>query len=291
MKVIFAFIVLFCNSIIGYTQTLDLRFYPENEIGYEFADKNKIKTYSIIYDNSFVINEKVDFQKLDLIVNKLFPQRYDHGFLVLDWEGKGFESLKDQKNQKEFSYYKKEFISAIEFIKRIRPNVKTGYYGLPFRQYWNINKEFYLKNEALLSIIKKQDFIAPSLYTFYIDKPYEATNIEYITKNVQYSLKIGKKLNKPVYPFVWHRVHKSNRNFGEKLIPVNTFKNTIQKIIDLKYDGIGIKGLFWWHAEEFFYADRHQRKSIAYEYKNVKNAGAYQYSIFQRYFDVIKKYL
>src|SRR5690606_22987991 len=190
----------------------------------EFTSENRLNTYKILNQSLFVTNEKVDYNKLDKILQKKFPTRFTSGILVLNWEGKALDELISQKNIKEFNFYKKQFINALLHVKKKRPNVKVGFYALPFRQYWNIDESFYIKNNALIDILKNQDFLAPSQYVFYIDNGSVKGNLNYIQKNVEYALKLGKQLNKPVYPFVWQRVHPSNKCVGEALIPLNIFE-------------------------------------------------------------------
>lgn len=286
------FLVIYCLlPFFVFSQKIDLRFLTDNDASKGFVKENNLNTYKIYYQQFFVTNEKVDYEKLEKLLEKSFPSKTSSGMLVLDWEGKGMDVLVKQDDKKKLAYYKSEYIKALTYVKKKRPNVKVGFYAIPFRQYWGIGDTFISKNNNLIDIIKKQDFIAPSLYTFYIDTQNLKGNHEYINKNLDYALKLGQQLNKPVYPFIWHRVHPSNKKAGNELIPVDFFKNSIKDILSVKYNGKTIKGLFWWHSEDYSYRTRKSSKVISQEYKNINNIYSYQKNIYQNYYDSFKNNL
>lgn len=285
------FVFLFVPTFLFGQSKIDLRFLGDNEASYEFIRQNNLNTYVIFYEQFFVTDEKVDFKKLGNLLDKNFPSKSSSGFLVLDWEGKGLDVLSKQTDKKKFKKYKEEYIKALDFVKEERPNVKVGYYAIPFRQYWALDDAYISKNENLIDILIKQDFIAPSLYTFYIDKQSEKRNQEYIKKNVEFAIKVGKQLNKPIYPFIWHRVHPSNKNSGNKLVPIDIFRKSINDIISVNYEGRTVNGLFWWHSENYSFLTRKTSKIFTEEYKNINSVKHYQKNMYQSYYNSFKNIL
>lgn len=277
---------------MSFAQSFDLRFFSEQVSGQkQFLQENNLNTYKIFYQQFFLTDNKLDIKKLDALLKKSYPNKNSGGMLVLDWEGKGMDVLTKQNNTKEFNFYVAQFKSALKYVKDLRPNVQVGFYALPFRQYWNINKSYYSKNEKLMSILSMQDFIAPSLYIFYPTERYKSSNKEYVDKNVSFALQIGEKLGKPVYPFIWQRVHPSNRQDGNKLVPIGFFSQTIKDILDTKYQGKGVKGLLWWHSENYSFQTKEKSAALKKEYRSVSNANDYQKKMFQSYYNSIKTYL
>ncbi|WP_367329740.1 hypothetical protein [Sphingobacterium multivorum] len=257
----------------------------------QFVLNNNISTYEIINQGSFVTDEVLDEGRLKKEVIKHFPNIKSEGYGVLDWEGLAMETLVHQKDIKKLDFYIGQFVRALKIVKSMRPLVKWSFYALPFRSYNIFNESFIQKNYRLAEIIKEQDFIAPSLYIFYIDDSAKTANSKYIQKNIKLALEMGQRFGKPVYPFIWQRVHPNNKINGDQLVPIPVFKNEIAEILNVKYNNKKVSGLIWWHAENYFYANRAKSKAYAKEYLDIKDVDSYQRDMFQMYYNSIKNYL
>ncbi|WP_286727585.1 MULTISPECIES: hypothetical protein [Sphingobacterium] len=287
MKKLLIIIILFPF----FCQAQKLLFLQDNVKGQmDFVKKNRLEVYKLINQSQFVTNDQLDEEKLRKEVIRRFPNTSSSGYAVLDWEGKAMDALISQKDEGTFKMYIGEFVRALKIAKKLRPNVKWGFYALPYRQYWNINDTFRNKNYRLVEILKNQDFIEPSLYTFYPEAVSRKSNSEYIHKNISLALELGRKYNKPVYAFIWHRVHPSNKKYSEEQIPLSVFEEEIAQMLS-SYNGYKISGLMWWHSENYSCLNRSKSRVYAKEYEDISDANSYQRAIFQRYFDSIKKYL
>jgi hypothetical protein len=256
----------------------------------DFVIKNEIGVYKIIYENKFVSNDLLDEVKLKKEIIKSFPQSTASGFGVLDWEGHGMQVLTVQDNDKDLRLYISQFVKALKIAKRLRPNVRWAFYALPFREYWNVNTSFKKKNYRIGEIFENQGFIAPSLYIFYPDESSSKRNKEYITNNVEFALELGNMYKKAVYPFIWHRVHPSNRMYGEQLAPISVFSKEVSQILNTSYNGNKVSGLMWWQSENHIYRNRAKSRVFSKEYNNNGDPNTYQKSMFQQYYDSIEQY-
>jgi hypothetical protein len=112
-----------------------------------------------------------------------------------------------------------KYILIIDTMKKERPDLKFGYYGvLPNRDYWspvsNDSKkiaEWNRINNRLQRLSEHVDVVCPSLYTFY-------NNPEGWKKYALENIKQAKKYGKPVYPFIWPQYHG-----GGNVQPTGTF--------------------------------------------------------------------
>jgi len=200
--------------------------------------------------------------------------------------------FKSQTNKQKLQNYIDEFVKSLKYAKQLRPNVKWGFYHLPYLSYWdkatstNAKKAF-----NLADIYRQSDFIAPSLYSFYPDSKHTTNNNSYLKNNLELALKIGKQYHKPVMPFIWHRVHPANKSTGGGLLPMAYFKETVREIANASYQGHKATGIFWWHSESYSFRNQSKDKAVSLEYKSVSDEQTYQYDMFEKYYNGIKEYL
>lgn len=244
--------------------------------------QNKVPIIKIIYQN-FIDpdnDNRVDTDVLRKRITALFPNANDGGYGVIDWEAKGFFD-KLPANDPGFGQLANEYRTAIRTAKKLRPNVKWGFYGLPFRKYMSYNNEWRQRNMSVAPILKEADFIAPSLYAFFPDSLREKDNKDYVEQNVSMALQIGKQLNKPVLPFVWNRWHDGNKQYGLKLIPVDEFQRLIQRILSVDYSGQKVAGVIWWGADQYFYSKK--APAVVNEQARFSSFNAYQSNTINSY--------
>jgi len=150
---------------------------------------------------------------------------------------------KDKEERKENL---RKLIFVIESLRKARPDLQYGYYGVvPQKAYWQIvdpNKQVELYEWQSLNKAAKNDFVPhidaifPSLYTNYNDP--EKWKIFAIKTLIE-----AKGFNKPVYAFLWPRFHDSNQKLKGQYMDVDYWRMELETC--LKYcDGVVI-----WNSE------------------------------------------
>jgi len=200
--------------------------------------------------NQMIVNEDV----LKAEVMRLFPDPNATGMGILDYEGKAFDILTSKlPGDSTYDAALKKFIRAVQVAKETRPKVKWSVYAIPFRNYWNMNKDWESRCLGTVPLLKVCDFITPSLYTFYPDSVAKGGEQTYVHGNIQMALKIGSLTNRPVYPFIWHRLPKLD------LIPKKEFLGHVQRICDENYNGRKINGLIWYGEDVYGYNAKNKK--------------------------------
>ena len=200
--------------------------------------------------NTMSLNEEA----LKKALIKSYPDSLASGYAILDWEGDILSNLTKDSSSAEFKRSFKEFSRAIQVAKTLRPNIKFGFYFLPFTTYWNRKGQWQQPNQQIRALLLQCDVLFPSLYVFYKEgSTAPGDNEAYATENINQILKLAKELNKPVLPFIWHRYHDSNRTIGLQLIPQNDFRSFINALLSANYKGKSIDGLVWWGADNYYY--------------------------------------
>ncbi|MGF7231481.1 hypothetical protein [Arachidicoccus sp.] len=183
----------------------------------------------------------------------LFPSVSGKGIGVLDWEGKAMTALRDPSSSG-YSQAINLFIQAIRIAKKMRPNVRWGYYALPYRTFWGMDDLWRKNNEGLKSILNETDIIFPSVYMLYTDgQVTSGKNRSYISNNISLALRLGQICNKPVMPFVTDRWQPSAKGFANKVIPKTDFVKYISEINKVVYNNHTISGIVWWGSPFYDY--------------------------------------
>lgn len=196
-------------------------------------------------------SDNIDSQKIKKSIEQRYPDVNDSGVCVIDWEGIYYKNLKKlSKTDTAFLYAEQQFLQCIQIMKAARPKLKIGIYGMPFSIYRQrqVNSE---NDISLQRILSQCDFIAPSLYIHYqANQVRESENLNYLKNNLQAALALGSLLNKPVIPFFWHRIHPTNKKFGNTPIPLLEFNNYLDVIAGESYNGKKTSGVFWWEYSQ-----------------------------------------
>ncbi|MBT2622941.1 MULTISPECIES: hyaluronidase [Chryseobacterium] len=281
------------NLDVKQAKNLDLLFLvePDSDSQLKFSKDNNLKTYMIFYQQFFVKDEKFNEEMLRNQIETKFPDVNSTGFAVLDWEGKALKSFQQQKDPGMVDYYKGEFLKAIRFAKKLRPNVKWGFYHLNYLNYSGTIQTFKSQNDNLIPLIKEVDFLAPSLYVYNPGLLHNRGNQNYIKNKLIQALQYGDQYNKPVYPFIWNRTTSKDEGANFSLIPVEYFAQVVELISETSYKNQKAKGVFWWHSEGYSYRNINKLKAVKMEYSKVNNTKDYQYQMFNEYFQSIKKYV
>ncbi|WP_207495318.1 hypothetical protein [Aridibaculum aurantiacum] len=228
-------------------------------------------------------DEIVDSAALVDGITKSFPGVKAKGIGILDWEGKTFDQLKEcPVGSVCFNAAIEKFLTVLRIAKATRPNVRWGFYYIPFTFYWQKDLREPVNNK-LIKLLKQCDILLPSLYDFYPDRNIHQQNENYHKNNMEVVMKLAHQLKKPVYVFIWHRWHNSNAEEGLQAIPTEEFQQHLGWIVNSGYKGKKPNGVIWFSAEKYYY----QQKPSAF--KEVK--GDVQDAldaVFKDYYTIIK---
>lgn len=260
---------------------------------YQFVSANGLDKIYMIGLNDALLD--YDALALERVLNTTIPDKNQSGYAFLDWEGEYFVALKHPTNTLKLTHDQivNRFIFAIQNAKKLRPNIKWTYYGMPLS--WALGVPANWK-EINYALYKELDFLAPSVYLRY-EREIGGERVEgldtkfttnFMVNNLKYSLKLGVELNKPVYAFIWMRY---SEDYYNKLIDLASFTKYVRSIITTSNYGRKADGIIWWNCINFLYERRATCASsvvLLEEFKNVTDINAYQTTLFQKYLDSIK---
>lgn len=208
-----------------------------------YSNKNKLnETFfipmTILYQGELLSGEKhneIDVERLKKIAHNLPKSEIPY---ILDIEVWDVHTLNDTLANENIDKY----ILVIDTMKKERPDLKFGYYGvLPNRDYWSpiTNNPKRLQdwnhiNERLKRLSTHVDVVCPSLYTFYNDPE---GWMKYALENIKRARIYGK----PVYVFLWPQYHNNNLLIGERFLD-NQFWEFELNIANTFADGIIVWG-------------------------------------------------
>ncbi|WP_347158201.1 hypothetical protein [Pontibacter chitinilyticus] len=219
-----------------------------------YFDKKDIEVTNFLAENAISQDNnpyKVDVAKVQKAVTRMFPNKDSGGKLLIDWEKRGvFKALRDYPvTDSKYKIAEAEWQKLIGLIRKMRPRVEIGIYGIPFRAWPSWTVEKYNPDKKYDSFLSLVDFLAPSLYLAFADEEVgRERNLQYIRDNLDVALDYGKRLQKPVYPFFWHRIHDYNKTYGYELMQIDVFAQYIKFISSYSYKGYKASGVYWWEA-------------------------------------------
>jgi len=218
----------------------------------EFAEAGFKKV--IVVAEQYIEGRKegeVDTVKLKLFIEKILPAK-EEAIIVLDWEGPIMDVL-EKGNLKQSQHYTKAanaYNLAYRIVKETRPSSIVGFYRFPIRNYHHRDEAWRSKNRSLEPLLGGFDALFPSVYDFYdTESKAESRDLDYVMDNVKEALQIGERLGKPVYPFVWHRYHPSNKRKSQMLIPIEEFENHVAAVALTELSGKRVEGIVWWGSD------------------------------------------
>jgi hypothetical protein len=234
----------------------------------------------------------LDNEVLKNFVNTRIKNPKDNALIVLDWEGEVMDAVIGGRTKNPVLYDRvaKLMIAAYQTVKTMRPRATIGYYGYPIRNYHSRNEKWRAKNEGLDELFSNFDALFPSLYDFYHDDESatrKARDIGYVNDNTTEAIRMGDCINKPVYPFIWHRYHPSNKKRGWQPIPVDEFREHLKSMLSATVNDHRVDGLVWWGSDWSQFAARNKRKIARKELRGKWEGEAM--IIFPLYYNVIKE--
>lgn len=248
------------QQIFGQNNNFNFYFfenrYSPTELKFINSQQN-FKMYNLFsqgYLESTTNKGHIDLVKVQRSVIANYPSSNASGYLVLDFEGLIYQNLQNYHSSHYlFKSASKEFIDMVRLVKILRPNLKVGIYGLPFKFYFE-NQRKYNEGNKFDLILKETDFIAPSLYVLYSEKEKNSKlNEKFLKENLQVFLDTGKRLNKPVIPFFWYMVNPVNKTYGHEIISKDKLKTQLNIVKNYSIDGKQTDGVFWWDISERYF--------------------------------------
>lgn len=255
------------NSIVNAKPKLYFSFTEYGPYMNNYIQENNLEKVVCINDAQFFGTEPYTYDTKLLIkeIERVLPNTNEKGIAFIDLEGGNLDNIMNMGTQIEsFQKSLKLYVDVIKFAKKFRPNVKWGYYYIPYTTYWNRNAEFYSKLKKIEPLLKECDIFFPSLYNFYEDKDLALENEKYVIENTKEMIKVGQLYKKPVLIFVWHRYHPSNEKLSEESLPEKVFLTHIDRIISTSYQGKKVDGVLWWGADD--YSFRQKSKGVIKEF-------------------------
>lgn len=270
-------IICILFSVSGFSQNFNIytfkgRYNAETE---QYFKNHKIfKRYNLLSLGNVDPKKtgNVDFAVLKKSIEKLYPNNSDEGFLNVDIENEWFKNLKNYNPEdEEYKTASGKFVSILKYIKKLRPNVKLGVYGIPFR--FNYDKQKRANyNKTYSEIFEYCDYISPSLYVSFTEKEKgKDFNYNFLKQNMNLAFSISKKLNKPVIPFFWYMVNINNDKYGGEIIDKQTLRNYVEFIKSYNYDGVKVKGILWWDPSDASFTKLLQKSKTGIRRKHLFN--------------------
>lgn len=243
-------IVLFSILLMGYSflsaQTKKRVYFAMDDI--ELSTVKEIKRLSNVLECKIVYGDFIYPNKSKVLVedvfrkeiNRLFPNSQSSGVGMLDWEGQLYHDLfADKATEEQKINAAKEFVRAVKIAKKIRPNIKWGFYSIPnpLQYHYTEASRKYLK-----MILDECDVVMPS---FYLQSKSETPNRKLFNL---FKFLTDVNINKPIYPIIWDRYSTTDKALNYDLINETVFFNYINQ---LKADS-RFSGIIYWGRDTWF---------------------------------------
>jgi len=189
----------------------------------------------------------IDLKSLEKGINKVIKDTDYSGYVVLNIENKVYQELRS--NSMSHANYHKNInmmVKAVELVKKLRPKAKVMVYNIPFR-FNTKNQKKHSDFDKLYPLLSAVDVFAPSLYIHYDEKQKKPQFFtDYINNNLELSFKYAEKLNKKVYPFIWYRIHPSNKNYGSNIIRSEQYSEYLNLIKNYRFKNKRVEKVIYW---------------------------------------------
>lgn len=298
MKIVFVLVCLLLTTLSAFSQkgnkpkVFHVTDIKSSKLDIYIKNNNVIKIQYLV-DGKYLGNKNdFNFSKSELMkeLERIFPNPNSTGYAYLDIEDPYMDMLlNDNVRSKNFQKAQKLYLDVLSYAKRHRPNVKWGYYGIPFTTYWGRNIEFYSKNNKISSILKAVDVYFPSLYIFYNNLNFTLENSGYLQDNVKEAIKLSNKYNKEVIPFVMSRYHPSNRSKRFEHIESSDFSKYISLILESQETGKIVNGIALWNVDNYFYSINEAAIARDFKKSKAKNFNSFYENYLIKQFELINK--
>ena len=239
--------ILLMSALFGFIDTV---FAESNSLGYKpvfdttgYLNKNKANEslfipMKILYENKLLPmgpNAPIDTEHLTRLALSLPVTKVPY---ILD-----IEAWKVRHDVDDFTASKSidKYILVIDTMKKARPDLKFGYFGLPpvkgpiieTQPSQKLLNEWHHALERSRRLVAHVDVLCPECYTYF-------NNREAWVRYVHLTLKEAKSYGKPIYPFVWSEFMDSTPLRGQ-FIPRDFWKLQLD-LLNKQCDGIIVWG-------------------------------------------------
>lgn len=220
----------------------------------DYFKQNKVYRFYNMLGENYIDPQKqggINEESINKGLNRLYPDTSATGYLIIDIENKVVKDFRDYPlNDPRFLDADFRLKELVSLVKRSRPNLKISLYGLPSRVFYP-NQNKWNDDKKLDQILSLCDFIAPSLYILYPDKEKGTeVNESYIKQNLKTALDYGKRLDKPVIPFIWYAVSPGNKLYGGEVLDKQEVVHQVELVRDFEWGGTKSAGVIWWEPSE-----------------------------------------
>jgi hypothetical protein len=221
----------------------------------EYLANNGFKTGSRVMMESTIVypddKSRVNLESVREFLTKNYPSTTSTGYLFMNWESGPYLAMKKYPvTDSRFKAAESEILKLINEVKKLRPYIKITMYQMPYRFWYANQNELYNGVGKFDNIFPKLDFIAPSYYILKPDEEVgEARNLQYLRENLDVALAYGKKFNKPVIPFVWHKIHPNESvDYAGEIMQKEAFAKYIKYIASYSFNNYKAAGVWWYDS-------------------------------------------
>lgn len=242
--------IFFLTLFLSYTSYAQLKPIIQTS---RYIDKLTINSDNYYFFGEYYIDPKkkgvIDLNSLKQGIDKVIKDANYTGYIVLDIENKVYNELKTNSID-HINYNKniKDFVDMVNLVKELRPKAKVVVYNIPFAFSYE-NQKKYNDFNKLYPLLEVVDAFAPSLYLHYT---YEQRNKRffenYINNNLNLNFEYAEKLNKKIHPFVWYKIHPTNKKYGGSIIDSKQYLDYLNLIKNYKYKNKRVENIIYWES-------------------------------------------
>ncbi len=136
-----------------------------------FNENSVFKYYNVLGENYIDPEKKggINDESICKGLKLLYPGEDASGYLVIDIENKVMKDFKNYSlNSSQYMEAVAKLKELLSLVRKLRPNLKISFYGLPFRVYF-ASQNAWNESNKLDQVLSLCDFITPSLYILYPD--------------------------------------------------------------------------------------------------------------------------
>ncbi|MBF5027127.1 hypothetical protein [Planobacterium oryzisoli] len=189
----------------------------------------------------------VDLVLLRTGIENIIKDKNYSGYIILNIENKIYQELRSNPiTHINYNQNINSLINMVKLVKALRPNAKVAIYNIPFK-FNNLAQKRQSDYSKLYPLLKEVDVFAPSLYINYDEK--QRSNVffhNYVTDNLNLAFEYAEKLNKKVYPFVWYRIHPSNKEYGGNIMKQKQYEFYLNSIKKYRYKDKRVEKIIYW---------------------------------------------
>jgi len=202
--------ISYANTDINITKLLNTKILPSNK-KYLMLDGTRFKgahpslgtKVTVLYEDQVLGGFKNYGQAPnEVLVKKRLSKFKGLDRIILDIESWSIGTR--QRLDPLASQHAQWYLQVLRWAREVLPGTDLGYFGMPFSPWFAIKKpeifltDYQAMNDYILPILQESDTLYPSFYLYYDDE-------KHLMKVMRMQISIGRFLNKPVLPFLWHR--------------------------------------------------------------------------------------